>query len=489
MIQRNFLLPSLAAAALFASLFCGACLKLPPYQKPAAAVPAAFKEAPPEGWKNAQPADGTLRGKWWEIFNDPALNSLEEQVGVSNQNLLAAEAQYRVAKAAVRVARSALSPTVTSSPSVTGSEASNRVGSSRTPATGPIGTYNLPVDATYTADIWGSLHRAVSSSADLAQAANAQLENARLLYQTELAADYFQLHGLDGDAKLLDETVNSYKEYLTLTRNRFEGGIASDSDVAQAETQLYTTQAQLTDLGVARAQFEHAIAILIGKAPAELTIPPVSLTSAPPAIPVGVPSALLERRPDIAQNERQVAAANEQIGIAKAAFYPTLTLAASVGLQSTSFINWLTFPSRFWSIGPQLAQTLFDAGKRRGQLASAEAQYDATAANYRQTVLTAFQQVEDNLSALRILESEAAILDQAVKSAQRSLMVSTEQYKGGTVNYLQVITTQTIAVEDERSAVDLLTRRMTATVQLIQALGGGWDASKLPTAQDVSGQH
>jgi NodT family efflux transporter outer membrane factor (OMF) lipoprotein len=294
---------------------------------------------------------------------------------------------------------------------------------------------------------------------------------------------------LDGDAKLLDETVNSYKEYLTLTKNRFEGGIASDSDVAQAETQLYTTQVELTDLGVARAQLEHAIAILIGKAPAELTIPSMILTSAPPPIPVGVPSALLERRPDIAENECQVAAANEQIGIAKAAFYPTLTLAASVGLQSTSFLNWLTFPSRFWSIGPQLVQTLFDAGKRRGQLASVEAQYDATAANYRQTVLTAFQQVEDNLSALRILESEAGTLDQAVKSAQRSLLVSTEQYKGGTVNYLQVITTQTIAVQNERAAVDLLTRRMTATVQLIQALGGGWDASKLPTTQDVSGQH
>ena len=485
MIQRNFLLPSLAAAA----LFCGACLKLPPYQKPTAAVSPAFKEEPPAGWKQAQPSDGILRGKWWEVFNDPALNALEEQVNVSNQNLLSAEANYRVAKAAVRVARSALSPTVTTSPSVTGSEASNRVGNSRAGATGPIGTYNLPVDATYTADIWGRLHRAVAANADLAQAANAQLENARLLYQTELASDYFQLHGLDGDAKLLDETVNSYKEYLTLTKNRFEGGIASDSDVAQAETQLYTTQVELTDLGVARAQLEHAIAILIGKAPAELTIPSMILTSAPPPIPVGVPSALLERRPDIAENECQVAAANEQIGIAKAAFYPTLTLAASVGLQSTSFLNWLTFPSRFWSIGPQLVQTLFDAGKRRGQLASVEAQYDATAANYRQTVLTAFQQVEDNLSALRILESEAGTLDQAVKSAQRSLLVSTEQYKGGTVNYLQVITTQTIAVQNERAAVDLLTRRMTATVQLIQALGGGWDASKLPTTQDVSGQH
>jgi NodT family efflux transporter outer membrane factor (OMF) lipoprotein len=477
------------AAIVGAAVLAGGCLKIAPYKKPSAAAPPAFKEAPPEGWKNAQPADTALRGKWWELFNDPALNALEEQVSLNNQNLVAAEASYRQAKAAVRIAHAALYPTVTTSPSVTGTLSSNRVGGNRgLTSSGPVGNYNLPVDATYTADVWGGLHRAVAASADLAQAANAQLENARLLYQTELASDYFQLHGIDGDYKLLDETVSSYKEYLTLTKNRFEGGIASDSDVAQAETQLYTTQASLTDLGVARAQFEHAIALLVGKAPADLTIPSQTLTALPPAIPVGVPSALLERRPDIAENERQVAAANEQIGIAKAAFYPSLTLAASVGLQSNSFLNWLTFPSRFWSIGPTLAQTLFDAGKRRGQLASAEAAYDVTAANYRQTVLTAFQQVEDNLAALRILETEAAIVDQAVKSAQRSLLVSTEQYKGGTVNYLQVITTQTTAVNNERTAVELLTRRMTATVQLIQALGGGWDTSKLPTRADVSGQ-
>jgi NodT family efflux transporter outer membrane factor (OMF) lipoprotein len=479
------------AGALFVALsawfFCGACLKLPPYQKPTAASPAAFKEQPPEGWKNAQPADGTLRGKWWEIFNDPALNALEEQVNISNQNILAAEAQFRVAKAAVRAARSALSPTVTGSPSAIGSDSSSRLG--REPSTGAIGTYTLPADASYTADFWGSIHRTIASSAELAQASDAQLENARLLYQTELASDYFQLHGTDGDIELLDQTANSYKEYLTLTKNRYDGGVASDSDVAQAETQLYTTQAELVDLGVARAQFEHAIAVLVGKSPAELTIPPMTLKAAPPVIPVGVPSALLERRPDIADSERQVASANEQIGIAKAAFYPTLTLAVSGGLQSTSLINWLTLPSRFWSIGPTLAQTLFDAGKRKAQVASAEASYDATAANYRQTVLTAFQQVEDNLAALRILESEAAVLDQAVKSAERSLAVSRYQYTGGIVNYLQVITTQSIALTDEKSAIDLLTRRMTAAVQLIQALGGGWDTSKLSTTQEVSTQH
>ncbi len=484
MIQRNFLLPSFSVAVLFASFFSEACLKLPPYQKPAAAVPAAFKEAPPEGWKNAQPADGALRGKWWEIFNDPALNSLEEQVNLSNQNLLAAEAQFRAAKAAVLAARSALSPTVASSPSVIGSDSSSRLG--RAGSSGAIGTYTLPADASYTADFWGSIHRTVASSAALAQASGAQLENARLLYQTELATDYFQLHGVDGDIRLLDQTANQYKDYLALTRIRFQYGVASDSDVALAETQLYTTQTQLTDLGVARAQFEHAIAILIGKPPAELTIPPMTLKAAPPPVPVGVPSTLLERRPDIAESERQVASANEQIGIAKAAFYPTLTLAVTGGLQSTSLINWLTLPSRFWSIGPTLAQTLFDAGKRRAQVQSAEAQYDATAANYRQTVLTAFQQVEDNLAALRILESETGVLDHAVQSAERSVTVSKQQYIGGTVNYLQVITTQTIALADEKSAVDLLTRRMTATVQLIQALGGGWNVSQLPTTQDVS---
>jgi NodT family efflux transporter outer membrane factor (OMF) lipoprotein len=479
-LQQNLLLSAVAAAALFSA----ACLKLPPYQKPTANVPAAFKEAPPDGWKNAQPSDGILRGKWWEIFNDSALNALEEQVNISNQNVLAAEAQFRVAKSAVLVARSALSPTVTGSPSVIGSDTSGRTGSPF--RQGPITTFNLPVQGTYTADFWGVIHRQVASSAELAQASDAQLENARLLYQTELASDYFQLHGTDGDIELLTQTAKSYQEYLTLTRNRFEGGVASDSDVAQAETQLYTTQAELVDLGVARTQFEHAIAVLIGKAPSELTIPPMTLKSLPPVIPVGVPSTLLERRPDIADSERQIASANEQIGIAKAAFYPTLTLAVTGGLQSTNLINWIVWPARFWSIGPTLAQTLFDAGKRRAQVASAQAQYDATAATYRQTVLTAFQQVEDNLAALRILESEAGTLDQAVKSAERSLAVSRYQYTGGTVNYLQVILTQSIALQDERSAVDLLTRRMTAAVQLVQALGGGWNVSQLPTTQDVS---
>jgi NodT family efflux transporter outer membrane factor (OMF) lipoprotein len=475
-----------SARTLIASLalIASGCLKVTPYQRPAAAVPQAYKEAPPEGWKQAQPNDGVLRGKWWEIFGDPALNVLEEQVNISNQNVLQAEAQFREAQAAVRVARSALFPTVTGSPSVTGSQASSRV-STRGGSIGALGTYSLPVTASYTFDLWGSIHRSVTASANTAQSVDALLENARLLYQSELAQDYFQLHGVDGDSELLQQTVQSYQEFLTLTRNRFAGGVASDSDVAQAETQLYTTQALLTDVEVQRSQLEHAIAVLTGKAPKDLTIPRAAIGGAPPRIPVGLPSELLERRPDIADAERQAAAANQQIGIAQAAFFPTLTIAATAGVESTSILNWITWPSRFWTIGPTLAQTLFDAGKRTAQVAQAQAAYDATAANYRQTVLGAFQQVEDNLSALRTLEQEAAITDQAVKSALRSLDVSTAQYKFGTATYLQVITAQTIALADQRTAVDLKTRRMAASVLLIEALGGGWDRTKLPTPQEV----
>jgi NodT family efflux transporter outer membrane factor (OMF) lipoprotein len=461
------------------------CLKVPEYQRPAAPAPRSYKEDPPAGWKEAQPADGTLRGNWWEIFGDPALNALEEQVNISNQNVLQAEAQFREAKAAVRIARTALFPLVSSSPSVAASQSSSRL-SSRAGSSSPVGTYDIPVSASYTADVWGSIHRSIAASANTAQSTAALLENARLLYQSELALDYFQLHGLDGDAALLQQTAQSYQEYLSLTRVRYAGGVASDSDVAQAETQLYTTQAQFTDVQVQRSQLEHAMAILIGKPPADLSIPHTPIQSTPPQIPVGLPSALLERRPDIAEAERQAAAANQQIGIAKAAFYPALTFAASAGLQSTSFINWITWPSRFWTIGPQLAQILFDAGKRTAQVEQAQAGYDAIAAAYRETVLTAFQQVEDNLAALRVLANEAAVLAQAVKSAQRSVTVSTAQYKAGTASYLQVITVQSIALQDERSAVDVQTRRMTASVLLIEALGGGWNVSKLPTPEAVA---
>ena len=475
------------------TIFSCACMVGPKYKRPAAIVPPAYKEQPPvsfkesKGWKQAQPNDGIVRGKWWEIYGDPELNALEEQVSISNQNVLAAEAQFREAREAVQIARAALFPVLSTVPSINNSKTSGTLTNNKVSAFVP-GTrtdYSLPFDLTYAADIWGSIRRSVRQSAESAQVTAAQLENARLSFQANLAADYFELHGTDGDQELLDRAVKSYEEYLQLTRNRFNGGVASGADVAQAETQLYTARAQLSDLGVARAQFEHAIAILIGKPPAGLTIRYATIKSQPPPIPVGVPSTLLERRPDIAAAERQMAALNEQIGIAQAAYYPTLTLSASGGLESSDFLKLFTWPSRFWSVGPQLAETLFDAGRRRAQVAEAGDAYDVTVANYRQIVLTAFQQVEDNLSTLRVLENEAQVEDQAVQAAERALAISTDQYKAGTASYLQVITSQTTALQDERTAVDLHTRRMTASVLLIQALGGGWDASTLPAVKDL----
>jgi len=479
--RRFHLVVVLALAGIM--MLAGGCAVGPNYRRPAATAPQVFKEPPPEGWKEAQPNAGTIRGKWWEIYNDPQLNALEEQVSISNQNVLAAAAQYREARDAVRIARSGLFPTATTSPAVT---------NQRTPATltnqpkaAYQTTYDLPVDVSYQADVWGSIRRNLTASYANAQASAADLENARLSFQAELAEFYFELHGLDGDTDLLQRTVKVYEEYLKLTQDRFELGVASGADVAQAKTQLDTTRAQLIDLGVQRTQFEHAIAILIGKPPAELSIPAMVLKTPPPAVPIGVPSALLERRPDIAASERQVAAANEQIGIAKAAFFPSLLLSATGGFESASFSTWLSWPSRFWAVGPQLAETLFDAGKRRGQLDSARAAYDVTVANYRQTSLTAFQQVEDNLAALRILEQEAAAEDAAVADAEESLAISTDQYKQGIATYLQVITAQAFALQDEKAAVDILTRRMTASVLLIEALGGGWDASQLPTRTEI----
>jgi NodT family efflux transporter outer membrane factor (OMF) lipoprotein len=394
-------------------------------------------------------------------------------VGVSNQNVLQAEAQYRQAKAAVSVARAALLPVVTADPAANVGGPGNRK------------SFNLPFNIAWEPDLWGNIRRGVTASAATAQSLAASVGNARLLYQAELAQDYFGLHGNDTEAELLTRTEASYKEYLTLTQNRFSAGIASDLDVAQAEAQLYAVQSQVMDLGVERAALEHGIAILTGKAPAELAIPPVTLTTSPPPVPLGVPSELLERRPDIAGAERQVAAANEQIGIAMAAFYPNLSLTASAGVESSSLAKWFTWPSRFWSVGPQLAATLFDAGRRRGVVAEQRAAYDATVAAYRETVLTAMQQVEDNLAALRILAGEADKVQQTVQAAHRALDISSAQYRSGTAGYLTVITSQATLLSADVTAVTLLTRRLTASVLLIEALGGGWNASQLPAKQDV----
>ena len=491
--------PVATAFCLLLSAFClllsTACHVGPDYKRPPAPAPPAFKEAPPPSWKEggwqpSQPQDQTAKGKWWEIYNDPELNALEAQVAITNQNVLMAEAQFREARDAVRVARSALFPTLsgsisaTRSHSPTGALGGGVVGVPRGGSTTDF--YDLGVDGSWVPDLWGNIRRGVTGAVATAQASAAQLENARLSYQAELAEDYFQLRGTDGDYDLLDRTVKSYQDYLKLTQNRFNAGVASGADVAQAQTQLLTAQAQMVDLEVARDQFEHAIAVLAGKPPAEVTVTHAPIgQKVPPPIPVGVPSTLLERRPDIANAERTMAAANEQIGIAQAAFYPTLTLSGSAGLESSRLGTWIQWPSRFWSIGPNLAETLFDAGRRRAQVAEARDAFDADIASYRQTVLTAFQQVEDQLSALRVLEHEAAVDDDAVKAAELALRITTDQYKAGTADYLQVIVEQTAAFAAEKAAVDILTRRMVASAALIEALGGGWDSSQLPSATQL----
>ncbi len=490
--RRSFVLLSLATLLLTTA----GCMVGPKYQRPSVPVPPAYKEqTPPKAtqgtqWKPAQPDDGAIRGKWWEIFNDPQLNALEEQVNISNQNVLTAEAQFRAARDSVRIARSSLFPTATTAPSYNNSRTSSTLFNvaAGNLTSGVRNTYDLPVDVSYQADIWGSIRRSVRGSAEAAQATAAQLENVRLTFQAALAQDYFELHGVDGEESLLERTVKSYQEYLQLTKDRMASGVASGADVAQAETQLKTAQAQLIDLGVARAQFEHAIAILVGKPPAEVTIPTESIKSLPPHIPAGVPSDLLERRPDIAAAERQMAAANEQIGIAKAAYYPALLLTGSAGLQSGSIADWFTWPSRVWSVGPEVAETVFDAGRRRAQSDFARAGFDSSVASYRQTVLTAFQQVEDNLAALKVLANEAQAEDEAVKAAQQSLDVSTYQYKAGVASYLQVITAQTFVLQDQLTSVNIHTRRMAASVLLVEALGGGWNASALPTRRELMGR-
>ena len=468
---------TIVVAALSAVLSTSACAINTKYQRPEMPIAPAYRESLPAGWTNAQPSDSVRRGRWWDVYQDSGLDALEEQVSISNQNVLAAEAQFREARAAVAVTRAGQFPTVDITPSAKVSGTGALSGTTR--------DYSIPIDVTYQADVWGSIRRSVAANAAVAQASAADLENARLLYQAELASDYFQIQGLDAEQRLLEATVKSYEQYVQLTRDRFQGGVASMGDVALAQTQLETVRAQLTDLGAARAQFEHAIAVLTGRLPSELSLAPSNSETPPPVLSVGLPSTLLERRPDIAAAERRVAAANQQIGIAKAAFFPALSFGGSAGSQALAIADLLTTPTRFWSVGVQLAATLFDGGKRRAQVRLTQAAYDATVANYKQTVLTGFQQVEDALVDLRTLAHETDIVERAVAAAQQSLDIATIQYRGGLASYLQVITAQTSLLQNQRATVDLLTRRLVASVSLIQALGGGWDASQLPSTQDV----
>jgi NodT family efflux transporter outer membrane factor (OMF) lipoprotein len=478
-----------ALSVLLAALLAlSGCMVGPNYKRPPAPLAPAFKEKPPDGWKEAEPSDAALKGKWWEIYNDPKLNALEEQVSVNNQSVLQAEAQYRAARAAVQIARAALYPTISAGPSATAQKGgATPAGAAGLGNSKPIITaYEIPFDVSWQPDLWGNIRRNVRANAETAQATEAQLENVKLTLQASLAQDYFELHGTDSDIALLNSTVDSYQGFLKLTQVRHDSGVASGADVAQAETQLDTAKAQLIDEGVARAQYEHAIAILIGKPPAELSIEQQVLKGEPPPVPIAFPSTLLERRPDIAMSERQMAALNEQVGIAEAAYYPQVTLGGGIGLANSAFVDLFTWAGRFWQASGSATETLFDAGKRRGQVIQAQANYDAGMAGYRETVLTAFQQVEDQLAALRVLEQETGATNETVRAAQTALDITVAQYKAGTAQYLQVETQQTVLFGAQETLVNLLIRRMVSSVQLVEALGGGWDTSQLPAVSVLS---
>ncbi len=465
--------------AVLAPLLCSSCMIGPKYQRPATPVPPALKEmAGNDQWKMATPSDELLKGKWWEIFGDPQLNALEESVNINNQNVKQAEAQFRQARALVAANHANYYPIIGAAPAITQTDAGtngSRGGS------GTSQSFSLPVQATWEPDLWGRVRLSVENAVNNAQVSAADLENVRLSAQALLATDYFSLAATDMQEAVLRDTIEAYQQNLQLTINRFNGGVASRTDITLAQTQLAGARAQSTDLHVARAQYEHAIAMLTGQPPASLEIGAGKIGGPPPPIPLAVPSLLLERRPDIAANERQVAAANANIGIAETAYYPTLTLSASAGFLSTNLANLFTYASRAWSAGPALSQTLFDFGRRGAQLEGAQAAYDATVAAYRQTVLSAFQEVEDDLANLRYLAEEAVQQQEAVIAANEALSLEIDRYKAGTDSYLNVIKTQTIALSDQQTAITILQRRMTAAVDLVKALGGGWDASTLPS--------
>jgi NodT family efflux transporter outer membrane factor (OMF) lipoprotein len=477
--------PGMVLLAIAALQLTG-CTVGPKYQRPAAEVPPAYKEV--GDWKPAQPSDQNFGGNWWEIFQDPQLNALEAQVNVSNQNLKAAEAQYTQARALVRYQRANYFPTVTVDPSATRNRISNHRPASIVSNGITYNDYQIPFELSYQLDVWGRVRRTVESYREQAQASAADLAAVNLSMHAQLALDYFQARTLDAEEQLLNSTVTQYEQALALIESRYAGGIASDLEVEQARTQLETTRAQAIDVGVARAQYEHAVAVLIGKPPASFSLAPLPLTMPPPAIPVGLPSDLLERRPDIAAAERFMASANAQIGVAKAAYYPLVNLAAAGGFESGSITTLLTGPSILWSAGPSALLTVFDVGRRRAASDQAIAAYDQAVANYRQTVLTGFQQVEDNVAALRILEHEAQVQNTAVDAAEKYLALANTRYVGGVTSYLEVTTAQSAALSDEVTAVNILGRRIVAAVTLVQALGGGWDRSSLPERPECCGK-
>ncbi|MBR8143159.1 efflux transporter outer membrane subunit [Burkholderia sp. AU19243] len=467
---------ALGAAAALAALT--ACSTLPPYSPPAVTVPAHYAGAPAAqtGWHVAMPADAAARGAWWTVFGDADLNALEARVDVSNQTVKKAVADLEQARATVDYQHAGFLPTITAGAAQSRARVSqNRLGSSLAGKTTP--DYLAGVAASWEPDVFGRVRDAVAGAQASAAASEADLQAVKLSVTAELATDYFALRSLDTQKQLLDDTVRAYTNALTLLEQQLAAGAIDASAVAQARTQLESTRTQDTDIDASRAQLQHAIATLVGESASTFAIPPRVQSFRVPAIPAGVPSELLERRPDIAAAERRVAAANAQIGEARAAFFPDLVLSASAGLESSFFAPWLTAPSLFWSLGPQLAGTLFDGGRRSATLRGAHAQYDGAVADYRQTVLVAFQQVEDQLSALDALASEAASQQRATDAADLSLRLTTNRFNAGAVSYLDVVTAQTIALTNRRTADQIDARRMEAAVGLLKALGGGWQAA------------
>lgn len=463
-----------------------ACNLAPAYKAPPVATPAAFQAAPSSEWTPAQPDDQADRGPWWQRYNDPQLSALEEEVRISNQTLAAAEAAFRTSRSLAVQARAALFPIATVAGTLTRQRSSQTYSTGGAPSAGkPFTQYDLPIDASYTIDLWGRVRNTVAASVYSAQASAGDLAAATLSTQAELASDYFALRALDEQRRLYDDTVKSYQKTVELTRTLVKSGIDSEEDLATAQTQLDTVIAESTDLGISRAQYEHAIAVLIGKPPEDFSLAPAPFTPVVPAIPVGVPSTLLQRRPDIAAAERRVAAANADIGVARSAYYPNITLGGYAGFETSSASKWFEWPSRIWSLGPQVGGTVFDVGGLRGVNEQAQAQYDAAVAAYRQTVLSAFQGVEDNLVALTLLSKELGQERTAVASAEHTLALTLTRYKTGIDSFLNVATAQTTVLNNRQTALQIELRHIRASIALVVALGGGWDASQTPTRKAV----
>jgi NodT family efflux transporter outer membrane factor (OMF) lipoprotein len=482
-IQKNpvaeFMLRSVVATVALSAVALAGCTVGPKYVRPAVDTPVAYKETGDE-WKVAAPSDAVAKGAWWEIYQDPQLNALEDQLAAANQSLRAAQDQFAAARAVVRTYRAGFYPSASVSPSIAGVGQSQNKAIYANSGHQTYSDYQIPFDVAYEPDLWGRVRQTVAGARAQAQASAADLANVALSMHAELAIDYFDLRSMDSQRQLLDSTVSSYTEALKLTQSRYDGGLASGVDVAQAQTQLETTRAQSQDVGVQRAADEHAIALLVGRPASDFHIDPLPLTTPPPAIPPGLPSDLLERRPDVAANERIVAAENAQVGVARAAYFPNVLISATGGFDSGKITTLLQGPAGFWSLAGSAAETIFDGGARHAAVEASRDNYNVSVDNYRQTVLTAVQEVENNLSALRILEQEAKTEQDAVTAAQHSLALSESRYRGGVANYLEVTTAQSAALVDERTAVDILSRRIAASVLLIKALGGGWDASQIP---------